>query len=291
KGEEKTVLLELKLLADAGLIGYPNVGKSSIISRISNAHPKIANYPFTTLVPNLGVVVVDSTSGTSFMVADVPGLIKGASEGKGLGNIFLKHVERCEVIVHVLDLSGSDGRDPLQDYFDIRKELEFFNEALAKKPEVIVGNKCDLLSDDDLQIAKSRIEDKLGKKLILVSTVAGNGLDDLKYAIWDIIRESKKLFAGTLDLSKIEFVRPEPVRITMPDRIDVKIVRNGNDEFEVVSEYVKKYMEKYRMDAKYLLDDILEMLQKSGLDEKLRRAGAKDGDTVWLEGVEFTFKE
>jgi GTP-binding protein len=224
-------------------------------------------------------------------VADVPGLIKGASEGKGLGNIFLKHIERCEVIVHVLDLSGSDGRDPLQDYYDIRKELEFFNKDLAKKPEIIVGNKCDLLSDDELQIAKSRIEDKLGKKLILVSTVTGSGLDDLKYAIWDIIRESKKLFAGTLDLSKIEFVRPEPVRITMPDRIDVKIVRNGNDEFEVVSEYVKKYMEKYRMDAKYLLDDILEMLQKSGLDEKLRRAGAKDGDTVWLEGVEFTFKE
>ena len=291
KGEEKTILLELKLLADAGLIGYPNVGKSSIISRISNAHPKVANYPFTTLVPNLGVVVVDSTSGTSFIVADVPGLIKGASEGKGLGNIFLKHVERCEVIVHVLDLSGSDGRDPLQDYFDIRKELEFFNKDLATKPEVIVGNKCDLLSDEELQSVKQRLEDKLGKKLITVSTVTGTGLDELKHAIWNIIRESKKLFVGTLDLSKIEFVRPEPVRITVPDRVDVKIVRNENGEFEVVSEYVKRYMEKYKMDAKYLLDDILEILQKSGLDEKLRRAGAKDGDTVWLEGVEFTFKE
>ncbi|HCI29766.1 MAG TPA: GTPase ObgE [Fervidobacterium sp.] len=291
KGEERIIRLELKLLADAGLIGYPNVGKSSIISRISNARPKVADYHFTTLVPSLGVVSVDSALNTSFVIADVPGLIKGASQGKGLGNIFLKHVERCEVIVHVLDISGSEGRDPLQDYFDIREELEFFNKELANKPEIIVGNKADLLDQGELERVKSRLEGKLARSLMPVSAVTGTGLNELKHVIWDIIRESKKLFSGTLDLSTIEFEKPEPIRITMPDRVDIRIIRNDRGEFEIVSEYIRKYIEKYRMDAKYLLDDILEILQKNGLDEKLRQAGAKDGDTAWLEGIEFTFKE
>lgn len=291
KGEERIIRLELKLLADAGLIGYPNVGKSSIISRISNARPKVADYHFTTLVPSLGVVSVDSALNTSFVIADVPGLIKGASQGKGLGNIFLKHVERCEVIVHVLDISGSEGGDPLQDYFDIREELEFFNKELANKPEIIVGNKADLLDQGELERVKSRLEGKLARSLMPVSAVTGTGLNELKHVIWDIIRESKKLFSGTLDLSTIEFEKPEPIRITMPDRVDIRIIRNDRGEFEIVSEYIRKYIEKYRMDAKYLLDDILEILQKNGLDEKLRQAGAKDGDTAWLEGIEFTFKE
>lgn len=290
KGEEKHILLELKLLADAGLVGYPNVGKSSIISKISNARPKIANYHFTTLVPNLGVVSIDNTPETSFVVADIPGLIKGASEGKGLGNIFLKHVERCSVIVHVVDIAGSEGRNPVQDYFDIRKELEFFSEDLYNKEELVVGNKVDLLSEEELKERKKIFFERTGKTLIPISAVTGFGIDKLKYAIWDVVRESKKMYVGVLDLSKVEFVKPAPVKLVLPEKVDITILKES-DGFVVESNYIKKYIEKYKMEAKYLLDDILDILQKNGLDEKLKRAGAKDGDTVWVEGVEFIFKE
>lgn len=290
KGEEKHILLELKLLADAGLIGYPNVGKSSIISKISNARPKIANYHFTTLVPNLGVVSIDNTPETSFVVADIPGLIKGASEGKGLGNVFLKHVERCSVIVHVVDIAGSEGRDPVQDYFDIRKELEFFSKDLYKKEELVVGNKVDLLSEEELEERKKLFFEKTGKIVFPISAVTGFGIEKLKYAIWNIVRKSKKMYMGVLDLSKIEFVKPTPVKLVLPEKVDITILKE-DDGFVVESNYVKKYIEKYKMEAKYLLDDILEILQKNGLDEKLKKAGAKDGDTIWVEGVEFVFKE
>ncbi|ODN30918.1 GTPase ObgE [Fervidobacterium thailandense] len=291
KGEERHVLLELKLLADAGLIGYPNVGKSSIIARISNARPKIANYHFTTLVPNLGVVTIDNTPETSFVVADVPGLIKGASEGRGLGNVFLKHVERCSVIVHVLDIAGSEGRDPLQDYYDIRKELEFFNPELASKPEIVVGNKADLLSPEEVEKRTREIEKAIGKSVLPISAVIGTNLDKLKLAIWNVVRESKKLFVGTIDLKSVDFRKPEPVKLVLPDRVDIIVTKNEKGEFEVVSEYVKAYMGKYRKEAKLMLEDIIEILQKHGLEEKLKAAGAKDGDTVWIEGVEFIFKE
>ncbi|ABS60231.1 GTPase ObgE [Fervidobacterium nodosum] len=291
KGEEKHIQLELKLLADVGLIGYPNVGKSSIISKISNARPKIANYPFTTLVPNLGVVSINGTPETSFVVADIPGLIKGASEGKGLGNVFLKHVERCSVIVHVIDVSGSEGRDPIQDYFDIRKELEFFSKDLAKKRELIVGNKSDLLTPEEINAVKDRFLKEIGEGILLISAVTGQGINELKYAMWDIIKESKKMYVGTIDITKIEFEKPSPVRLVLPDRVDIKILKNDKGEFIVESEYIKSYLEKYKMEAKFMLEDVLDILQKNGLDEKLKKAGAKDGDTVWVEGVDFIFKE
>ncbi|MGQ9855484.1 MAG: GTPase ObgE [Fervidobacterium sp.] len=289
-GEERHILLELKLLADAGLVGYPNVGKSSIISRISNSKPKIANYHFTTLIPNLGVVVVDKPE-NSFVVADIPGLIKGASEGKGLGNVFLRHVERCNLIVHVVDIAGSEGRDPVQDYYDIRKELEFFSPELASKEEIVVGNKADLLSGEDLLKNIERFKKETGKDVLAISAVVGIGLDKLKFIIWERIKESRKLLTDKVDIEKIEFLKPEPVKITLPDRVDIVITRNDKGEFEVKSQYITAYLEKYRKEAKYMLEDILEILEKNGLDDKLRKAGVKDGDTVWIEGVEFTFKE
>lgn len=289
KGEERHILLELKLLADAGLVGYPNVGKSSIISKISNAHPKIANYHFTTLVPNLGVVSVDN-SDKSFVIADIPGLIKGASEGKGLGNVFLKHVERCSLIVHVIDIAGSEGRDPIQDYFDIRKELQHFNNELYEKTEIVVGNKVDLLTSKELEERIKLFVEKTGKSIIPISAVTGFGLEKLKYSIWEVVKESKKLQQGVLDISNINFVKPAPVRLTLPDVVDI-IVKKESNAFVVVSNYIKKYIEKYKKDNKYLLDDILELLQKNGLEQKLKEAGAQDGDIVWIEGVEFIFKE
>ncbi|MFN4268272.1 MAG: GTPase ObgE [Fervidobacterium pennivorans] len=289
-GEERHILLELKLLADAGLVGYPNVGKSSIISRISNSKPKIANYHFTTLVPNLGVVVVEKPE-NSFVIADIPGLIKGASQGKGLGNVFLRHVERCNLIVHVVDIAGSEGRDPVQDYYDIRAELEFFSPELASKEEIVVGNKVDLLTQEELQANIERFKKETGKDVLPISAVTGYNLDALKYAIWERIKESRKLLAEKIDIDKIEFVKPEPVKILLPEKVDITITKNDKGEFEVHSEYISTYLEKYKKEAKYMLEDILEILEKNGLDEKLRKAGAKDGDTVWIEGVEFTYKE
>ncbi|MGC8820861.1 MAG: GTPase ObgE [Fervidobacterium sp.] len=291
KGEEKHLLLELKLLADVGLVGYPNVGKSSIISRISNARPKVANYHFTTLIPNLGVVSIDGTPETSFVVADIPGLIKGASEGKGLGNVFLKHVERCSVIVHVLDIAGSENRDPIQDYLDIRKELEFFSKDLAVKQEIVIGNKMDLLDEDNLKNTMERFLRETGKNVLPVSAITGWGLDELKLSMWNLVKESKKKYGGTIDISKIQFERPAPVRLTLPAKVDISIKRNDKGDFVVESTYISQYLNKYKMDAKFMLEDILEILQKNGLDDKLKKAGAKDGDTVWVEGAEFVFKE
>jgi GTP-binding protein len=291
KGEEKHLLLELKLLADVGLVGYPNVGKSSIISRISNARPKVANYHFTTLIPNLGVVSIDGTPETSFVVADIPGLIKGASEGKGLGNVFLKHVERCSVIVHVLDIAGSENRDPIQDYLDIRKELEFFSKDLAVKQEIVIGNKMDLLDEENLKNTMERFLRETGKNVLPVSAITGWGLDELKLSMWNLVKESKKKYGGTIDISKIQFERPAPVRLTLPAKVDISIKRNDKGDFVVESTYISQYLNKYKMDAKFMLEDILEILQKNGLDDKLKKAGAKDGDTVWVEGAEFVFKE
>ena len=167
EGEERKLILELKLLADVALVGYPNVGKSSFISKVSNAKPKIASYPFTTLIPNLGVVEVENTQ---FVIADVPGLIKGAHEGAGLGNIFLRHVERCSVIAHVIDISGMEGRDPVKDYYDIRKELEFFSEDLAKKEEIIIANKIDLLDEKELEERVEKLRKTTGKEVFPTST-------------------------------------------------------------------------------------------------------------------------
>ncbi|WP_448374363.1 GTPase ObgE [Fervidobacterium sp.] len=290
KGEERHIQLELKLLADAGLVGYPNVGKSSIISRISNSKPKIANYHFTTLIPNLGVVAVERAE-NSFVIADIPGLIKGASQGKGLGNVFLRHVERCSLIVHVVDIAGSEGRDPVQDYYDIRTELEYFSPELARKEEIVVGNKSDLLAEEQLSENIEQFKRATGKDVIPVSAVTGFGLDNLKYVIWERIKESRKLLAEKIDVEKIVFVKPEPVKIALPDRVDIVVIKNENGEFEVKSNYITTYLEKYKKEAKYMLEDIIEILEKNGLDDKLRKAGVKDGDTVWIEGVEFTFKE
>lgn len=291
KGEEKHIIIELKLLADAGLVGYPNVGKSSIIARISNAKPKIANYPFTTLVPNLGVVSVDDSTENSFVVADIPGLIKGASEGKGLGNIFLKHVERCSVIVHVLDIAETEERNFLEDYYAIRKELEFFSPELSNKHEIVVGNKSDLLSSEELERKINLFFEKTNKIIIPVSASTGFGMEKLKFEIWNIVRESKKLSRGVINLDEIKFNYPEPVKTSLPDRVDIKIVKNDKGEYIIESQYIEQYLSKYKMEAKFMLEDILEILQKNGLDEKLRKAGAKDGDTVWLEGIEFEYKE
>jgi len=181
-GEDKHLRLELKLLADVGLIGFPNAGKSTLISAISAARPKIGNYPFTTLVPNLGVVALDPER--SFVVADVPGLIKGAHEGHGLGDQFLRHVERTKVLVHLVDVSGESGRDPLDDFETIEEELRLFGHGLANKPQIVAASKIDALGDEDGLARLDRRARTLGRPLLRISSVSREGLPELLDAVW-----------------------------------------------------------------------------------------------------------
>ncbi|QTA38808.1 GTPase ObgE [Thermosipho ferrireducens] len=287
EGEEKNLILELKLLADVGLVGYPNVGKSSFIARVSNAKPKIAEYPFTTLIPNLGVVEVEDTQ---FVIADIPGLIKGASQGVGLGNLFLRHVERCSVIAHIVDISGYEGRDPIEDYFDIRKELEYFSENLAKKEEIIIANKIDLI---DKAIWKERVKllsDRTGKKVYPTSTITGEGLKEVLYELYNHVKKSKVL-VHTKKIVNEHIRRPKPIWKKLPERFPIEIKRDSDGEFIVGGKYVEEWAKRFNLSQRDGFDKFMELLQKNGIDQKLKEAGAKDGDTVWIAGRAFEFRE
>jgi GTPase len=213
-GEEKSLHLELKLLADVGLVGFPNAGKSTLISRISAARPKIADYPFTTLAPNLGVVSLSDDR--SFVVADVPGLIKGAHEGHGLGDRFLRHVQRSKVLVHLVDVSGASGRDPIEDFDTIQEELRRFDPALAAKPQIVAANKIDALDDPSRLDSLARHVKPIGLPLFRMSGVTGEGLPELLEAMW---REISAAREAELDLDvqrpeddSIDLITPARVR-------------------------------------------------------------------------------
>jgi len=287
EGEERKLILELKLLADVALVGYPNVGKSSFISKVSNAKPKIASYPFTTLIPNLGVVEVENTQ---FVIADVPGLIKGAHEGAGLGNIFLRHVERCSVIAHVIDISGMEGRDPVKDYYDIRKELEFFSEDLAKKEEIIIANKIDLLDEKELEERVEKLRKTTGKEVFPTSTLTGQGLKEVIYKLYEIVKKSKKL-VETSEIINERIKRPKPVWKKLPERFMIEIVRDEDGDYVVSGTYVEEWAKRLNLNQKDGFRKFMELLNKNGLEEKLRKAGVKDGDTVWVAGRAFEYKE
>ena len=289
RGERRTITLELKLLADAGIVGYPNVGKSSLISRLSNARPKVANYHFTTLVPNLGVVRI--APGKEFVIADIPGLIEGASEGRGLGNIFLRHVERCHLIVHVVDISGMEGRDPVEDYFKIRRELEKYSPNLAEKPEIVVGNKVDMLSSGEREDKKRDFIRRTGKDILLVSAITGEGLDELKKTVWNIIGSSKKVLYGGKPPEDLKIKKPAPVWRELPKRVDISVEKLGDGEYRVVSEGLKAWLRRFDINEKDMRLMILDVLEKSGLTSKLKEAGVKVGDTVYVGDFAFEFVE
>ncbi len=272
KGEERWITLELKLLADVGLVGFPNVGKSTIISRVSAAKPKIANYHFTTLEPNLGMVRVDA--GRSFVIADVPGLVEGAAEGAGLGHRFLRHVERTRVLVHVVDLSGSEGRDPLEDLAVIRGELERYAPQLNEKPMVIVANKVDLMCDDDRDAALARLSEAYPEvRIFPMSAATDSDLNELVYHLADILDA-----IGPVEYAEEDFepVEEEPQKQEAPFRVQ----KIGPDAYEVVGPEIDGLVGRTQFERDEAVERFMKILDNMGIEKALREAGIQDGDTV-----------
>ncbi len=279
KGEEKDLILELKMLADVGLIGFPNVGKSSILSRISAAKPKIANYHFTTLSPNLGVI--DTGEEKGFVAADIPGLIEGAADGAGLGHAFLRHVERCRLLLHVVDITGLEGRDPIEDIEKINTELQKYSEVLSTRPQIIVANKCDSLDDDaDLSAFKKYVEEN-GWEVIFVSAVTGENLRELVRLVADKLRDLPPLTIYESEYS------PDDVVVSTGERVTEVRVEKG--VYYVEGEWLFNLMGQVNLDSYESLSFLQRVLQKGGVIDKLREAGVHDGDTVDIYGFEFDF--
>lgn len=282
KGEEKEVLLELKMLAEVGLIGFPNVGKSSILSKISSAKPKIANYHFTTLSPNLGVVKIGD--GKGFLAADIPGLIEGASEGLGLGHAFLRHVDRCRLLIHVVDLAAVDGRDPSDDLDKINEELLRYSESLAERPQIVVANKADLadMKSDSVKEFFTHCEE-LGYKVVLVSAITGEGLDELTRVTIATLATLPPLTIYEAEYS------PEDEELEKASDSRETTVRFDGTKYIVEGEWLFNFMSRINFDDYDQLAHFQRVLIKNGVIEKLEEAGVEEGDTVNIYDFEFDF--
>ncbi|MBR5490182.1 MAG: GTPase ObgE [Oscillospiraceae bacterium] len=280
-GEEREIILELKLLADVGLVGFPNVGKSTLLSVVSKAHPKIANYHFTTLFPNLGVCYV--TEGVSFVMADIPGIIEGASEGAGLGHDFLRHIDRCRLLIHLVDVAGSEGRDPIEDFDTINKELEDYSAELASRPQIVVANKCDLLGDDrePIERFKAHVE-SLGYTFFEMSAVAHQGT-----------RELVKHAAGLLDTLppvihyEANYVPPVP---TIDTSAELTIENPEEGYWIVEGPWLEKLLDSTNLsdvDGRVYFDRVL---REAGVFDRLEAMGIEDGDTVAMYYLQFEYQ-
>lgn len=277
-GESKEIRLELKVLADVGLIGFPSVGKSSLIRKVSGARPEVAAYHFTTLSPSLGVVNLDETR--SFVMADIPGLIEGASQGVGLGHEFLRHVERSRVLIHVLDIAGSEGRDPLSDFEIINNELEIYSPALAQKKQIVAGNKIDLITNrTELEQIKQQIESK-GYSFFPICTLTGEGIKPLLEKAWSILQETE---TTTFDNQEKAIVYELPQN-------EFKIEYDGH-VYSVIGKRVEKLVAMTDFDNSVSLRRFNKAWKFMGLDKLLKKEGIKEGDTVNLYGIEFSFSE
>ncbi len=277
-GEEFEVRLELKLLADVGLVGFPNVGKSTLISVVSEAKPEIANYHFTTLTPVLGVVRV--AEGASFVMADIPGVIEGASEGVGLGHEFLRHVERCRLLIHVVDVAGSEGRDPLEDFETINRELLQFNPELAKCPMLVAGNKCDLATDEQLAAFEQAMAER-GLEYFPMMAAIAHGTKEL------VDRCAAKL----AELPPIRTFEAEPVPLQDIAQLHDRSVRiqNHGGVFFVEGEWLLKLLQTIDLQEPDSLQYFERVLQTSGVIRQLEEAGVQEGDTVSIYDLEFDF--
>lgn len=283
-GDEKNIVLELKLLADVGLVGFPNVGKSTLLSVVTAAKPKIAAYHFTTMEPNLGVV--ETEDGRSFVMADLPGLIEGASEGIGLGHQFLRHVERTRVIVHVVDMSGMEGRDPYEDFMIINKELRDYDERLLERPQIIVANKMDMpQAEEHLQKFKERVDSK--HTIFPISAISKQGLKELLYAIADELDKTpaKPLY----DINEMDESKNRVLYKYKDQKESFSISRDSDGTLVVQGEKIEKLFKMTNFNHEESIRRFARQLRSLGVDQALRERGAKDGDTVRILDYEFEF--
>jgi len=277
-GEELDVVLELKLLADVGLIGFPNVGKSTLLSVVSKANPKIADYHFTTLFPNLGVVYLGE--GTSFVLADIPGIIEGASGGAGLGHDFLRHIDRCRLLIHIVDISGSEGRDPIEDFETINEELSRYDSQLAQRPQLIAANKCDIAQDEEaIERFKGYIEER-GFSLFMISAATGDGVREL------------------VNAAAAELVKLPPVTVFEPDYIpkprmqgspEELIIEVFDDVWTIEGRWIEWLIQNVNFSDHESMMYFERVLRNAGIYLRLEEMGIKEGDTVSIYNLEFEY--
>ncbi|MGB8453857.1 MAG: GTPase ObgE [Anaerocolumna sp.] len=280
--KELNVTLELKVIADVGLVGFPNVGKSTLLSRVTNAKPKIANYHFTTLNPNLGVVDLDGNNG--FVMADIPGLIEGASEGIGLGHEFLKHIERTKVIIHMVDAASTEGRDPTEDINTINDELSAYNEELAHRPQVIAANKLDVLYGEEEEQAIAKLKDAFepnGIKVFPISAVSGKGVIELLYYVKELL--------NSIDTAPVVFERefsPENIDFTNEP---YTVVQEGEHTFAVEGPRIERMLGYTNIDSEKGFEFFQRFLKENGILEELETLNIQEGDTVRMYGLHFDY--
>ncbi len=279
-GEEFEVQLELKLLADVGLVGYPNVGKSTLVSVVSEAKPNIANYHFTTLTPVLGVVRMGE--GSSFVMADIPGLIEGAGEGVGLGHQFLRHVERCRLLVHIVDVAGSEGRDPKEDFEIINRELEKFNPELAQRPMLVAGNKCDLATDEQIEEFRQYVEAKGYSFFPIMAAI--------RYDVDPLLKKIQEMLQSLPPVRRFEAEPAPQVEVEAMENTQVQITRHDN-VFMVEGKWLLQLINSVNFDDYESLQYFQRVLIQTGVIDALREAGCEEGDTVSMYDLEFDFVE
>ncbi|MGL5718612.1 MAG: GTPase ObgE [Paraclostridium sp.] len=278
-GEEKWIILELKMIADVGLLGFPNVGKSTFLSVVTKAKPKIANYHFTTLTPNLGVV--QTKFGDSFVLADIPGLIEGAAEGIGLGHDFLRHVERTKVLIHIVDISGIEGRDALEDFDKINGELKLYNEKLSARPQIVVANKIDIMEDETVfEDFKTELESR-GYKVFKMSAATRQGIDDVIAYVSQLLQEVEDIELVTEE----EMYRPELVQAE-EEGLNVEI---EDGVFVVTGKALRRIMYSVNFEDMESVQFFQKTMESQGVFDKLREMGVEDGDTVKIYDIEFEF--
>ncbi len=283
--QEIEVILELKVIADVGLVGFPNVGKSTLISMSSNARPQIANYHFTTLQPHLGVVELGDGDDDSFIMADIPGLIEGAAEGAGLGHDFLRHIQRCRVLVHVVDAAGTEGRDPLDDILKINSELERFDAELTEKPMIIAANKTDAIYDGQEDAIKRirEVYEPKGIKVIPVSAATGSGVRELLFEILRVLKETKR--------EPIVYDSEYDVKANMAEELPLNIYKESSKVYVVEGPRIDRMLGYTNLDDEKGFKFFQDYMKEQKIISELKKMGLQEGDTVRVGGLEFEYYE
>lgn len=279
-GQVLDAQLELKLLADVGFVGLPNVGKSTLLSAVSAARPKVANYHFTTLVPNLGVVYLDQ--GVSFVCADIPGIIEGASEGAGLGTAFLRHIDRCRLLVHLVDVSGSEGRDPVEDFRTINEELACYDLRLEQRPQIVCANKCDIArGEENLERLRAAAEER-GAELYPISAATGEGVKELLWAVSEQLRR----------LPPIAVYEPDAPAADLESALqsdEIRVQRRADGVFEILGDRLIPVLNSVNYEDYESLNFLQRVLKNAGVFDMLEAAGIREGDTVCINDFEFDY--